>query len=182
MSAPYEQGDRVEVRGMNGRVLFVGAVAEASDGSVSVVPDGKSKAKTVPPSRVRRLERAAGAARKAPAPPPIARRVTTKRPQLRAQPKAPGPFRSPAYLAFVRTHPCISCRSPKHIEAHHWGAERGISQKVDDTRTVPLCRTCHRHVHAHGCLPNLDALATRLRILDRQMALVTAYMRAGAAA
>lgn len=176
MSAALESGDRVEVRGMNGQVLCTGTVEEAGVGFASVRPDGKAKVKRYPLGRVRRMERAAvPEPRKALAPPPIARRVTTTRPELRPQPKPPGPYRSPGYLAFVRMQPCASCRSTKRIEAHHWGTDRGISQKVDDTRTVPLCRRCHDH--AHGCLPNLDALATRLMILDRQVALLTAYTR-----
>ena len=51
---------------------------------------------------------------------------------------------SPAYLAFVREHPCCVCGAPGPSEPHHWshhGAARG--KKVDDYRTIPLCDPCH---------------------------------------
>lgn len=57
-----------------------------------------------------------------------------------------------AYLAFVRGHPCCSCKATRHIDAHHTG-KRGIGQKAPDATAVPLCRDCHRYYHDHGAFP-----------------------------
>lgn len=55
-------------------------------------------------------------------------------------------LRSEAYLDFIRHKPCILCGSPPKSDPHHQGY-RGLGQKTDDTRTVPLCRKCHREFH-----------------------------------
>lgn len=51
------------------------------------------------------------------------------------------PYRSSRYLAWIRTLPCIVCRSTRNIEAAHTGPH-GMSQKAPDTSCIPLC---HRH-------------------------------------
>lgn len=173
-----QEGDRVSVR--TGFSTSVEGTVDRSwrpghDGKVVVVLDGKTKPREFDAGRVRLVERPASSLGEVR--PRKVRAGTTQRPELRAQPKPPGPYRSRAYLAFVREHPCCSCRSTKAIEAHHWAEERGVAQKVDDTRTVPLCTVCHDHVHAHGCLPNRDVLATRLWFLDKQVRLLTAWVR-----
>lgn len=48
----------------------------------------------------------------------------------------------PAFLDFVRSFPCLACRTQVRIEAHHWG-KRGKSQLCSDFETVPLCHSCH---------------------------------------
>lgn len=58
-----------------------------------------------------------------------------------------GPARSERYLVWVRTHPCLLCHRPGPSDAHHYGP-RGLGQKTDDYRTVPLCRGCHDAVHS----------------------------------
>lgn len=59
--------------------------------------------------------------------------------------------RNPAYLAWIRTLPCVCCeqllRSLRSeqcgpTEAAHVG-ERGLSQKSSDLETIPLCRWHH---------------------------------------
>lgn len=61
---------------------------------------------------------------------------------------------SPAYLAYVRRHPCCLCGAPGPSEPHHWSHHGGVmGAKVDDYRTVPLCQEHHRHWHDHGTLP-----------------------------
>ena len=64
---------------------------------------------------------------------------------------------SPAYLAFVREHPCCVCGAPGPSEPHHWshhGAARG--KKCDDYRTVPLCDHCHMgEWHRVGTFPGM---------------------------
>lgn len=63
-----------------------------------------------------------------------------------------GPWRSPAYLAWIRSLPCCVCGAPPQSEASHHGP-RGVSQKATDLRAVPLCGDDHRHWHQHGTLP-----------------------------
>lgn len=169
-----ERGERVEVRGMGGKVLFVGAVEHATDSSVSVLPDGKSKAKTVKPSAVRRIDVAprtrAPKARPAIAPPPSRVATRTAEHALKAVPKPSSPLRDTAYLDFVRHHPCCHCkgREKTTVEAHHWQPKRGVGQKVDDRRTVPLCNACHRSFHETGAIGHLDARTTRELFLSTQ--------------
>jgi hypothetical protein len=71
-------------------------------------------------------------------------------------------FRSPAYLAFVRTHHCVWCSAPAdhahHFDRRHGGG--GIGIKCHDTFTVPLCCRHHDAVHAGRHYPGLDALET----------------------
>jgi hypothetical protein len=44
----------------------------------------------------------------------------------------------------------VCCR-PAPSDPHHVG-RRGVGQKTDDYRTVPLCRRCHDEFHATGML------------------------------
>lgn len=65
-------------------------------------------------------------------------------PARRATPRR-GPARDPAYLAWVRSLPCLlaglGCEGA--VEAHHAG-RRGLGQKCPDREAVPLCRRHHR--------------------------------------
>ena len=58
------------------------------------------------------------------------------------------------HLAFVRSKPCMNCRTDQNIEAHHLlvvpGKHRGIGMKHKDEWTVPLCRKYHRSLHEAG--------------------------------
>jgi DNA recombination protein Rad52 len=57
--------------------------------------------------------------------------------------------RSKAHLQFVATKPCLICEQlPCH--AHHitFAQPRGLSQKVSDEFTVPLCVAHHNDLHA----------------------------------
>lgn len=58
-------------------------------------------------------------------------------------------WRSPKYLAFVRSHPCLACRAINEIEAHHvrFPGEAGVGQKPSDMTAVPLCNAHHRAFH-----------------------------------
>jgi hypothetical protein len=71
---------------------------------------------------------------------------------MTAIPKPQPPARSKAYLAFVRTHPCISCGKEGPSEADHVGP-RGVGQKTSDYRCVPLCSACHRWRTDNDYLP-----------------------------
>ncbi len=60
-------------------------------------------------------------------------------------------LRSKAHLQFVASRPCLVCEVlPCH--AHHltFAQPRGLSQKVSDEFTVPLCAVHHNQLHAFG--------------------------------
>ena len=52
------------------------------------------------------------------------------------------PQRNPAYLAWIRTQPCVVCRSTRWIEAAHTGPH-GLGQKSPDSSAIPLCAKHH---------------------------------------
>lgn len=55
------------------------------------------------------------------------------------------------HLSFVRQLPCIHCTAPAPSEAHHIkgiGHFSGAAMKASDFATMPLCRDCHRMIHA----------------------------------
>src|SRR5258706_13125301 len=63
-------------------------------------------------------------------------------------------FRDKAHLQFVASQPCLICgRQPSH--AHHltFAQSRGLSMKVSDEYTVPLCVLHHDDVHRNGPEP-----------------------------
>lgn len=68
-----------------------------------------------------------------------------KRPRL-AHARPVSPARAPHYLSFIRGLSCTLCGHPGPNEAAHHG-RRGVGQKTDDYRTVPLCQQCHRQYH-----------------------------------
>src|SRR5579862_8878109 len=53
------------------------------------------------------------------------------------------PARSAAYLAWIRTQPCLICGRTRWIEAAHTGL-RGPAQKSSDYSAIPLCAAHHR--------------------------------------
>jgi hypothetical protein len=60
-------------------------------------------------------------------------------------------IRNKAHLALVASKPCLICEElPCH--AHHltFAQRRGLSQKVSDEFTVPLCALHHNAVHLSG--------------------------------
>lgn len=62
--------------------------------------------------------------------------------QKRAKPRRSSRVRDPAHLEFVRRLPCCLCNRGPRSEPHHDTEKRGMGQKADDTRTIPMC---HRH-------------------------------------
>lgn len=65
-----------------------------------------------------------------------------KKPSAKLTDRKRGPERCAAFLAFVRTQPCLvpGCTAPS--EAHHWG-RRGVGQKCADWESAPLCHYHH---------------------------------------
>lgn len=88
-------------------------------------------------------------------------------PALRPVPKPPKPLRDAAYMKWVRDeHACCirGCGAPA-TEAHHHGP-RGMGQKTDDYRVLPMCARCHREFHDTGTVDGMprdefDAFAAR---------------------
>ena len=63
----------------------------------------------------------------------------------------PKRIRCKEHLRFVASQPCLICgRSPS--QAHHvrYAQSRGLSLKVSDEFTVPLCAIHHHHIHTTG--------------------------------
>ncbi len=79
-------------------------------------------------------------------------------------------------MAFVREWPCCSCTAPGPSDPHHFGS-RGMGQKTDDFRCVPLCRRCHDIFHDTNALPALDKASTKLFLLQRQVDTLVAYLK-----
>lgn len=84
-----------------------------------------------------------------------------KTPLRRSSPKAIAAKRvraglaDPEYLKWIRTIPCIapSCGAKHRVQPHHMTGgqgeqRRGMSQKVHDRNTLPLCSRHHRAFHA----------------------------------
>lgn len=57
------------------------------------------------------------------------------------------PSRNADYLEFIRSFPCISCGNSETVAHHIRKPGDGIGQKPPDTRTLPLCHTCHIEEH-----------------------------------
>ncbi len=68
-----------------------------------------------------------------------------------AYPK-PERLESPAYLKYVRQHPCLIPKCWKVTQAHHlvFDGQGRIGSKVSDFQTVPLCAQHHRQFHQLG--------------------------------
>jgi hypothetical protein len=156
--SPWVRGTYVGVKPGDARVLFVRAW-------------GTAETLDVPSRRVRPIaaeDRGAPRSRM-----PVHRKA--KRP-----PKF-GPIRSENYLAFVRVRPCCVCGAPGPSEPHHFG-RRGMGQKTDDLRTVPLCvalNGCHDvfHNNGHFARVGLDSSeSARLHMLETQVSLLVAFM------
>jgi DNA recombination protein Rad52 len=63
----------------------------------------------------------------------------------------PKRIRCKEHLRFVASHPCLICgRSPSHAHHVRYAQSRGLSLKVSDEFTVPLCAIHHHHIHTTG--------------------------------
>ena len=60
----------------------------------------------------------------------------------------PKRFRCKEHLRFVASQPCLICgRSPSHAHHIRYAQSRGLSLKVSDEFTVPLCAIHHNQIH-----------------------------------
>ena len=63
----------------------------------------------------------------------------------------PKRIRSKDHLRFVASRPCLICgRSPSHAHHLRYAQSKGLSLKVSDEFTVPLCAIHHRNIHSTG--------------------------------
>ena len=63
----------------------------------------------------------------------------------------PKRLRCKTHLRFVANQPCLICgRSPSHAHHVRYAQSRGLSLKVSDEFTVPLCAIHHSKLHATG--------------------------------
>jgi hypothetical protein len=63
----------------------------------------------------------------------------------------PKRIRSKEHLRFVASRPCLICgRSPSHAHHIRYAQSRGLSLKVSDEFTVPLCAIHHHQIHTTG--------------------------------
>lgn len=156
-----------------GRTRGVLRVRWEHNGQIALVDVDRIRAAPRPAARAKPQPRTEQVPDPVPLPAvPIAeRRLAT----LKPVPKPRAPTRSETFLAWVREKPCASCRMPGPSDPHHYGP-RGMGQKTDDHRVVPLCRACHDHFHQHARLPYLDKQTTKTFLLQRQVDLLVEWL------
>ena len=63
----------------------------------------------------------------------------------------PKRIRCKEHLRFVASQPCLICgRSPSHAHHVRYAQSKGLSLKVSDEFTVPLCAIHHHNIHTTG--------------------------------
>lgn len=63
----------------------------------------------------------------------------------------PKRIRSKDHLRYIASLPCLICgRLPSHAHHVRYAQSRGLSLKVSDEFTVPLCAVHHHHIHTTG--------------------------------
>jgi hypothetical protein len=63
----------------------------------------------------------------------------------------PKRIRCKEHLRFVASQPCVICgRVPSHAHHVRYAQSKGLSLKVSDEFTVPLCAIHHHHIHTMG--------------------------------
>ena len=63
----------------------------------------------------------------------------------------PKRIRCKEHLRFVASQPCVICgRLPSHAHHVRYAQSRGLSLKVSDEFTVPLCAIHHDNIHTTG--------------------------------
>lgn len=112
-----------------------------------------------------------------PSPPPALERkpVSVVRPSIEAVHRA-APVRSPAYLDWVREHPCCACGAAGPSDPHHYG-RHGVGTKTDDLRTVPLCREDHDAFHRTRCVRGKSPRETHVLFVSTMVELLVGWLR-----
>ena len=133
------------VRALN-RSLKQDAAAEVRDrASARQSPEAmrhRARQTGKPSQRLRSSERGRNIRRK-PVRPKIDKSVLTF-----GEPKR---IRCKEHLRFVASQPCLICgRSPSHAHHVRYAQSKGLSLKVSDEFTVPLCAIHHHQIHTTG--------------------------------
>lgn len=91
----------------------------------------------------------------------------------------------PAYLAWIRTQPCLVCRKPGPSDPAHLRSaalrygkpHTGLGEKPDDRWAVPLCRKHHEEQHAFGselawwAAQGIEPFAVAVRLYENRPAM-----------
>lgn len=85
-------------------------------------------------------------------------------------------LRCDLYLAHVRKYPCAVCARTGPSDPHHFGP-RGMGQKTDDFRVVPLCRSCHDDFHQRGTVSSLSRVETEHLFYRAQIDALVEWLR-----
>lgn len=68
-------------------------------------------------------------------------------------------WRSPEYIAWIKTLPCVICHKPgvdpHHVIGLHWGLSGG-GLTAPDSFVMPACRKCHRQIHTEPELQQMQ--------------------------
>ena len=85
--------------------------------------------------------------------------ASTRRKPAKRQRVSDKRWRSPAYLAFVRSLPCSLCGAfgcdPHHVIGLGWGLS-GMGLTAPDSFAMAACRTCHRKIHNEPALQQMQ--------------------------
>lgn len=91
--------------------------------------------------------------------------------------------RSPAYLRFVASHPCFACGVEGFSQAAHANKGKGLSLKVSDLQTFPLCVPhwglpgCHFLLDNTVDMTREERRETEARYVERMQAIARAAGR-----
>lgn len=172
-------GDTVTVSTFSGpRTAEIEEIPNGGDVVIRYADNGKRAVVKVARLRVARSAPAPGRVERSDVVPFDANSTTDGRTPAARAPARPRtqPIRSRDYLDFVRARACFSCGADGPSDPHHYGP-RGMGQKTDDLRVVPLCRKCHDHFHDTNTLPGLDRPTTTIVILRKQVDLLVEWHR-----
>lgn len=82
---------------------------------------------------------------------PLSRGKPVQKPRRKVQKAANDErWRSPEYIAWVKSLPCCRCAGPggdpHHVIGLHWGLS-GMGLTAPDSLAMPVCRGCHQAIH-----------------------------------
>lgn len=85
--------------------------------------------------------------------------------------------RSESYRRFVASHPCFSCGMSGMSQCAHANEGKGMGMKVCDTRSFPLCPTCHADLDQSRGLTRDERRAHEAKWVDRMQRMARAAGR-----